>query len=308
MHHAASATIAARPRKAVWAVLLSIAATGLGHIYCGRLLKGLILFFVSFVFAPIIAAAAQHAASTLMLALVVGSLLFLLGIFVYAAVDAGLLARKAGRSYQLKEYNRWYIYLLFVVVALSYPTNLASSIRDHVLQAFKIPSPSMAPAILPGDRIFLNKAIYKIKSPQRGDMVVFVYPDDRRLYYIKRIVALPGDTIEIVDNIVRVNDRPLSYEAVTPAPQMNIDSGKTLQARTEHNLTGEYTVLIDKARPENMPKLAVPHGYCFVLGDNRSQSKDSRQFGPIPLTDIKGRVDYIYWPALKWSRFGALGH
>ena len=304
MHHAAPATTADRPRKAVWAVLLSIAATGVGHIYCGRLLKGLILFFVSFAFAPIIAAAARNAASTFMLMLVIGSVLFLLGIFIYAVIDAGLLAHKSGRGYQLKEYNRWYVYLLFIIVALSYPTNLASSIRDHVLQAFKIPSQSMAPAILPGDRIFLNKAIYKIKAPQRGDVVVFVYPDDRRLYYIKRIAALPGDTIEIADSIVLINDQPLPYKAIEPAPQTNTGTDEALLAREENNHGHQYPVLTSEGQPENMPKLTVPHGYCFVLGDNRSHSKDSRRFGPVPLADVKGRVDYIYWPASNWSRFG----
>ena len=78
-----------------------------------------------------------------MLAVVCVSLLLLVGIFTYAAVDSGMQARRMGRDYQIKEYNRWYVYLLFIVVALSYPTNLASSIRENLLQAFKIPAQSM---------------------------------------------------------------------------------------------------------------------------------------------------------------------
>jgi signal peptidase I len=304
MNHVSSAPNAGHCRNPVWAVLLSIAATGLGHIYCGRLLKGLILFFASFVFAPIIVVAAQNAASAFMLALVIGSLMLLLGVFIYALIDAGLLARKVSQGYQLKEYNRWYIYMIFIVVALSYPTNLASSIRDHVLQAFKIPTQSMAPAILPGDRILLNKSIYKIIAPQRGDVVAFVYPDDRRLFYIKRIVALPGDTIEINNNQILINEKPLSYNAITPRPELNLKLDKAAQALEENNDGHSYPILYDSGHMENMPKTIVPHGACFVLGDNRSHSKDSRQFGPIPLADIKGRVDYIYWPALSWSRFG----
>ncbi len=291
-------------RSPVWAVILSVAATGLGHIYCGRMVKGLILFFVGFAFAPIIVLTAQNAASALVLGLVGGSLLLLFVIFIYAVIDAGLLARRIGRGYQIKDYNRWYVYLLFIVVGLSYPTNLASSIRENILHAFRIPAQSMAPGILRGDRILLNKAVYKIKAPERGDVVVFMYPDDRRLYYIKRIVALPGDTIEIRGNRVLINDQPLSYSKLAPGPQLNFNPGTSVQALEEDNHGRGYPILADGAQPVDLPKITIPHGTCFVLGDNRSQSKDSRTFGPIPLADIKGRVDYIYWPALSWSRFG----
>jgi signal peptidase I len=194
------------------------------------------------------------------------------------------------------------------VVALSYPTNLAFSIRENVLQAFKIPAQSMAPSILRGDRIFLNKAIYKIKAPQRGDVVIFLYPDDRRLFFLKRIVALPGDTIEIRDNKVLINDLPLSYSNLSPKPALNFDPGSNIQPLEEYNNGCKYPILIDDAHAINMPKTTVPHGSCFVLGDNRSHSKDSRTFGPLPLADVKGRVDYIYWPALSWSRFGEFKH
>lgn len=306
MNHASSPTVVRQGyrRIPVWAVILSVAATGLGHIYCGRLLKGLILFFAGFAFAPIIVITAQNAASPSMLVLVIASLLLLAGIFIYALIDAGLLARKMGPDFQLKEYNRWYVYLLFIVVALSYPTNLASSIKENLLQAFKIPAQTMAPGILRGDRIFINKAIYKIKAPARGDVVVFVYPDDRRLYYLKRIAALPGDTIEIRDNKLLINDQPLVYKEINPRPGMNFDPGETIQTLEENNNGHQYPILTDRAQAENLPKTTIPHGTCFVLGDNRGQSKDSRTFGPIPLADIKGRVDYIYWPAGSWLRFG----
>jgi signal peptidase I len=308
MHHDhASSTADGRQdltRNPVWAILLSVAATGLGHIYCGRLLKGLILFFASFAFAPIIVITAQNAASPSMLALVIASILILAAIFFYALIDAGLLARKTGPGYQVKEYNRWYIYLLFIVVALSYPTNLASSIRENVLHPFKIAAQSMAPGIVRGDRILLNKAIYKIKAPARGDVVIFVYPDDRRIYYIKRIVALPGDTIEISNNKLLINDRPLSYTKPESGPAKDPDSDSTIQTLVEDNDGHRYPILVDGAQTVNLPKFTVPHGSCYVLGDNRSQSKDSRTFGAVPLADVKGRVDYIYWPAGSWSRFG----
>ncbi len=292
-------------RRPVVAILLSVAATGLGHIYCGRLTKGLILFFVSFAFAPIMVRAAQSTASTGLLLMVVGSVLLMLAVFFYAVVDAGLLARRIGSNYTPKEYNRWYLYLVLIAVAVGYPSNMSGTIREHVLQAFKIPSTSMAPGILPGDRVFLNKAVYGIHPPQRGDVVVFIYPDDRRLYYIKRLVALPGDSIEIKNHKVWINDQPLAYTNSYPQ-NINFKAKKETAYLQERNHRHNYAIMIGNNDAANMAKTTVPNGHCFVLGDNRANSRDSRHFGPVPLADVKGRVDYIYWPALKWSRFGKI--
>ena len=293
-------------RKPVVAVLLSVAATGLGHIYCGRLTKGLILFFISFAFAPITVWAAQSAASAVVLMMVIGSVLLMLAVFVYAAIDAGFLARRIGTGYEIKEYNRWYLYLILIVVAVGYPSNMAGSIRDNVLQAFKIPSTSMAPTILPGDMVFLNKVVYGMQAPRRGDVVVFVYSDDRRLFFIKRIVAMPGDSIEIKNNRVRINDRPLEYRDTIPRDiNFNAQTGTTYME--EQNQKQHYPIMALDSKKSTMPKMTVPHGHCFVLGDNRASSRDSRHFGPVPLADVKGRVDYIYWPELSWSRFGRVG-
>jgi signal peptidase I len=294
------------PRHPILAMLLSLPATGLGHIYCGDLTKGLILFFASFAFAPIIVVSAKSAASTVSLIIVIASIALLIFIFFYALVDAYRLGRIRSTHYRLKEYNRWPIYILFIIVSMSYPTNLAHSIRSHLLEAFKIPSTSMAPNILPGDYLFLNKVVYKTKAPQCGEVVIFIYPDDRHKHFIKRIVALPGETVEIKNGHVIINDQPLTYEAVkTP---IQTATGQTPSAVTliEHNSDVHYRIMTlnDDETGGNMAKITVPHGYCFVLGDNRSESKDSRHFGPIPLADVLGRVDYIYWPAQSWSRFG----
>jgi signal peptidase I len=289
-------------RSPMTACLLSLAATGLGHIYCGRLVKGLILFFAGFAFGPIIVAAANSAASTLMLAVVILSLVLMFAVFVYAVVDSGLLARRL-KNYQLREYNRWYLYLLLIVVAVGYPANLAHSIRTHVLQAFNVPSTSMSPGILPGDHILLNKAVYKTQAPQRGDVVIFTYPDDRRLNYVKRLVALPGDTVEIRENVLLINDRPLDGpNDMISEPHFQPEGTQTFLR--EQNGVVRYAIVVDSAKPQNMARLTVPHGHCFVLGDNRCNSVDSRNFGPVQMSDIQGRLDYIYWPAVSWSRAG----
>jgi len=291
-------------RSPLWAVLLSLAATGLGHIYCGRLIKGLILFFVGFAVAPLIVTAARHADTAWMVATVVATLLAMLAIFIYAVIDAGLTARAIGNNYQVKEYNCWPIYLLFIVISISYPTNLAATIRQDVVQLYKIASESMAPNLIRGDKVVLNKAIYKIAPLKRGDAVIFVFPDDRRKDFLKRVVALPGDTIEIRENILLINDRPLPQN---PAPQSESTRFQPVanhRVMTEENGTARYSIIVDAQQPYNMSKITIPHGHCFVMGDNRSNSVDSRRFGAIPLGDIKGRLDFIYWPAESWDRFG----
>ena len=300
-----STNSASAPRKAWLAALLSVGATGLGHLYCGRLTKGLILFFISFAFAPVIINVARiSSSSTFMLMVIIVSLVVMFGAFWYGVIDSALLARRLGADYQLKEYNKWFIYLLFVVVAFGYPTNLSFSIRDHVLQAFRIPSTSMAPSILRGDHVFLNKMAYRMSAPKRGDVVIFIYPDGRHMNYLKRIIGLPGETVEIRNNEVLINGVPLVYKKIESHQRDNMDMNGGNEVMMETIEGQNHQVIVDKDEPENMAPVTVAHGHCFLLGDNRPESRDSRSFGPVPLADVKGRVDYIYWPAVSWSRFG----
>lgn len=292
-----------KKRRPWLAVLLSIAATGLGHIYSGQLTKGLVLFFVSFAFAPLIVLTANYTTSATIFIMILLSVALTISVFLYAAADSYRTAKQV-TDFKCKSYNQWPVYLLFIVVALTYPTSLSATIRDHVWQAFKIPSTSMTPGILKGDRIFLNKAIYNLKPIIRGDVVIFIYPDDRRKFFLKRIVALPGDTVSIKNNVVWVNNKPLEQHAMTQPPKINMPLEENMRIIEEANGDARYPILVDGDQPENMAEITVAHGHCFVMGDNRPDSRDSRYFGTIPLADIKGRVEYVYWPALSWKRFG----
>jgi signal peptidase I len=165
----------------------------------------------------------------------------------------------------------------------------------------------MSPSILPGDRILLNKAVYNTQAIKLGDVVIFTYPDDRRLNYVKRIAALPGDTVEIRENILLVNDLPLD-NPIAPGLVLDFKPEGAQIIMMEENAAAIHPIMVDSANPQNMAKITVPHGHCFLLGDNRSQSTDSRNFGPVPTSDIQGRLDYIYWPAKSWSRLGLYPH
>jgi len=162
---------------------------------------------------------------------------------------------------------------------------LAMIIRAFVIQAFKIPTGSMRPTLLEGDLILVNKFIYGAKIPftdlrlpalrqlKRGDVIVFIYPEDPKKDFIKRLVALPGETVEIKNGTIYVNDKPLLD------PIFN--------QRYYYN-RGDFSV--------EEKKIVVPKDSVFVLGDNSASSKDSRYWGFLPLKNILGKALIIYWP------------
>jgi signal peptidase I len=199
------------------AAVLSLFCTGLGHIYCGRVATGLILFLASLLFAPLVMLAAFLAPSTpVLLALILG-LLSVLGLYAFATVDAYRLARRAGAGFVSLDSNRGLIYALFLLVGVTYPVGVLHYLRANAFEAFLVPSDSEAPNVLPGDRILVNKAVLHRHPVQRGDVVVFRPPTDRRRQYVKRVIALSGDTVEIRSGRVRVNDKPLELDPI-PAP------------------------------------------------------------------------------------------
>lgn len=162
---------------------------------------------------------------------------------------------------------------------------LAMIIRTFIVQAFKIPTGSMRPTLIEGDLILVNKFIYGAKIPfsdfrlpelsslKRGDVVVFIYPEDNKKDFIKRLVGLPGETIEIKNGTIYVNDKPLT---------------DSIFGQNFYYNYGDF----DKEGY----KITVPKGNYFVLGDNSSSSKDSRYWGYVPFKNILGKAMVIYWP------------
>jgi signal peptidase I len=150
---------------------------------------------------------------------------------------------------------------------------IAAMVILFLYQPVKVEGTSMMPALVDQERIFINKFIYKlgIGDIQRGDMVVFWYPGDTSKSYIKRVIGVPGDRIEIDDGIVSVNRRQL-LETYVP---------------------DEYR---DHA---SILPLVVPDNQFFVLGDHRSSSHDSRSWGPVPRRYIYGKAVFVYWPLEK---------
>lgn len=139
-------------------------------------------------------------------------------------------------------------------------------LRLFVVQPYIIPSSSMEPAMVPGDRILVNRLAYQIWAPARGDIVVFAYPKDPSRTFIKRVIALEGETVELKDNQVFINGQLVREPYLKP---------------------GDYPPF----GPETIPKDNV-----FVLGDNRKESGDSREWGVLPENYLLGKAWMIYYP------------
>lgn len=301
-------SIGATATRQPWAaVLLSLLATGLGHIYCGRIVRGLFLFLASGLFAPFVVLAALEEPLTSVLVQLIVLLLTVAAFYVYAVVDAFFLARRLGSAYELRDYNRGIVYTLFILVGLTYPPVIVHYLRSNVYEAFLIPSASEAPNLLPGDRLLVNKLVVQRRPPQRGDLVVFRAPPNRTLNWIKRIIALPGDTVAVRAADVFVNGKKLEHERQPRSNFSALPASIEGEPSVEVNGGRRYNILLGPSA-EPIPDFAeakVPAGTVFVLGDNRNDSTDSRQLGFIPLGEIIGLFEFIYLPAADWNRFGA---
>lgn len=190
-----------------------------------------------------------------------------------------------------------------IVLALA----LALFIRTFFVQAYKIPSGSMIPTLLIGDHILVNKLVYGLKNPltrkpflyqgrlpRRQEIVVFIYPKNRKLDFIKRVIGLPGDVVEIRNKRVFVNGKPLHEPYV--------------------QYTDPHVYPPGVSPRDNFGPVKVPPGHIFVMGDNRDESYDSRFWGFVPLRDVKGKAFLIYfsWDPrhfdIRWRRIGKLIH
>ena len=147
---------------------------------------------------------------------------------------------------------------------------LAHFIKVSVAQAFQVEQYSMEPNLLPHDRVLVNKFIYRFRPPRPGEIVVLHPPSDPSRNYIKRVVAVAGQRVEIRDGAVYVDSRPLRE------PYLRAPTG------------GDYG-------PESVPARDI-----FVLGDNRGNSEDSRAFGFVPMRNIVGEAIVIYWPPQRF--------
>jgi len=154
---------------------------------------------------------------------------------------------------------------------------LALIIRTFIVQAFKIPTGSMRPTLIEGDRILVNKFIYKFKEPKRGDMIVFLSPEDKKKDFIKRLIGLPGEELEIANGSILIDDKAVSKDSIIREIYYynRGDFGKKEEA------------------------IKVPEDAYYALGDNSISSRDSRYWGFMPKKYLIGKAFLIYWPPTR---------
>lgn len=182
-------------RRVQTAVLLSSFGAGIGHVYAGRLRRGLLLFGLELLPIPLFFAFALLPASDGVLYAILGLCAFMIALYIYALISSGRAAAQAGTTYRLKPYNRPALYLLMALVAVGWSVGGVLLVRELAYEAYVIPTGSMAPAIQPGDRILVDKLAYK--QLKRGDIVVFRSPGHPDRVWIKRLRALPGESLDV---------------------------------------------------------------------------------------------------------------
>lgn len=298
-------TIENRHVRNPWiATSLSLVCTGLGQIYCGQAGRGLMMYSGSLLAGMLIVATAYFASSTVILIAFLASLASLIGLMIWSARDARSIARRlATTGFRLQEYNRPAVYLMMALTNLPYVFGLAFFLRATAIEAFIIPSASMAPTFVPGDRILVTKIGLDVQTLKRGEVVVFRNPIDRRQNFVKRIIGLPGETVEIKEGKVIINGQPLEQLPATQ-DQQGQDGKKTFLERAGDH---QYRIQIDHPdQPTESPPVTVAPDAYFVLGDHRDLSRDSREWGNVPHGLLVGVVRYLYFPGSDWGRFGTV--
>lgn len=290
-----SENIKSQKRRRWWiAGLLSYLVPGLGQFYNGNTIRGLFLFCIyslwgSIIFnvALIIMKADFPGISFVGLIIL---LLITLCFLVYIIIDAIRQAKKTTGEHPFKNYDRWYFYVLVILITsgISFSTKIV--LNENIIKAYKIPTSSMAPTLLHGDYLMSNRLFYCANNVNRGDIIIFESPENERLEFIKRVIGLPGDTLEIKNHRVFINGVPLEDDYLPDEKSENLETEKNTHA--------------------NFGPVYIPLESYFVLGDNRENSLDSRTFGPISRTAIKGKPSLIYFswssdfPFIRFSRIG----
>jgi signal peptidase I len=171
------------------------------------------------------------------------------------------------------------------IKALAIAGLLVFVIRWFLVSPFIVDGPSMQPNFWNRERIIVNKIIYDIRKPQHGEVIVFHVPAEKR-DFIKRVIGVPGDTIKVEGDNVYINGQPYAEKYLKAAYDKAHAEGAL------YNNPDDYSNFPNA----NFPDAVVPEGMVFVMGDNRSNSEDSRRIGFIPMDRIVGRADLIFWP------------
>jgi signal peptidase I len=288
-----------RPARfaAIVVALLTHPLTGAGLYVLGRrsasawMIAGLCIYLV--VLASVVAALPGIFMAAVALNLIIG-----LTALVYTLFARPGAAPPRG--------NKGVLFVLFLILATR---GGAFAVKKWLVEAYQIPSGAMMPTLLVGDHIMVAKT----KRIAPGDVVVFRYPLDRDVTYIKRVVAVGGQTVEVRGSVVLVDgvalrQLPLVGDCPSSADDQSTDVA-ACRLLQENAGTRWYAIMGDPAGSKELLRTVVPPGHLFVLGDNRDNSSDSRVWGPVALDLVEGRAAFIWWSrdprgTIHWDRIG----
>ena len=226
--------------------------------------------------------------------------------------------KKDAKPTMIIDYSRSFFPVLLIVFIL----------RSFLFEPFRIPSPSLEPTLLTGDFILVNKFHYGLRLPvvhkkifkldelQRGDIVVFRWPPNPSINFIKRVIGLPGDKISYINKELFVNDQKIPQEFLQKDKVID-ESGASIEAlENQENLLGvkHHIYINPEKNSQDYRDIVVPQGMYFMMGDNRDDSADSRYWGFVPDENIIGKAVLVWlsWNSdetnLRWKRIGKLVH
>jgi signal peptidase I len=265
-HEGSARETTGRKRYPLGAALLTFLVPGLGQLYNAQPKKAVVIYLLSLSLFPILAL-------TTMAFTFHGAMFFLLvgaTLLVFVIIDAAKNANRLGIM-TLRKYNRWGIYVCIFFVHAFLITPLVEHFFPRPFKAYQMPTGGMMPTLQVGDHLIADLTYYAKHKPQRGDVPVFIFPEDKSKDFIQRIIGLPGETVEIRNKKVLINGQELS---------------EPWQVLLNKNSVGAQ---------DNFGPKVVPLGGYFLLGDNRDHSYDSRFWGFVDSSLIKGKALYLYW-------------
>ena len=256
-------------RVPIIALLLSLLTPGLGQMYNGQLKRATVFYLSGLLLTIILSLSGLFSnfyGTILCLAILVGyMILVMLGALLNAMKLQMITTRK---------YNRWYFYVLIILTQAFLINPYVKSVIIPI-KAYRMPAGSMAPALLVGDYLVVNKKYYHNEKPKRGDIIVFPFPKETSKDYVKRVIGLPGEKLEIRNNNVFINNQLIEE------PYVEITEASTPSAK--------------ESPKADFEPIVVPPDNFFVLGDDRDHSYDSRHWGFVDISALKGKALYIYW-------------
>lgn len=294
-----------KPRRPLLALVMSLVLPGFGQLYNGEVNKAIWIFLAfSFVTVGITPFVALHITGKLMMAALVAGLLVTLAIWGHSMRDAWRTAARS-REHVLQPWQKSGVYAaVFILLNGLLLPSLMANVRARQVEPFRLPASNMLPTLMPGDLVFADKRYNCAQCGQavaRGDIVVFTYPNNRTLYYVKRVIGLPGERVSVHNGEVRINGRSLAMHRVDATGSVDSESDGPRQWRVSWTEADPHLRDTD---------LIVPAGHVFLMGDNRNLSQDSRFFGPVPLQDVVGKLRQVWFSAadgqVRWNRMGVV--